>query len=157
VAADDTAPTAIACPVNCTSPSATAQTSDALVAPLDNRDGSVCSALPRIDTLHVEASGMNSGIVTLTYEGFETLMVHVAERLDRHGEVALILALNGVAATGVDVRHALQAASVCIDRRGGITIRPCGEGHQILIPIAKYVADAIDEELGESVMFTMQS
>jgi hypothetical protein len=100
---------------------------------------------------------MISGIIALTYEGLETLKLRVAARLDRRGDVALILALNGVVATGADIRHALEAADARIDRRGGITIRPTGAGHHILIPIAKYVADAIDAEFGEAVMFTMQS
>jgi hypothetical protein len=100
---------------------------------------------------------MNARTVALTSEGLETLMQRVADRLNRHGEVALVLALNGVAATVADVHRALQAAQVRIDRRGGITIRPVGQGHHILIPIAKQVADAIDEERGEVVRFTMRS
>lgn len=100
---------------------------------------------------------MRSPTVALTYEGIETLMMRVADRLDRHREVGPLLTLNGVTATSADIRHALQAAHVLIDHGVGITIRPIGEGQRILVPIGKHVADAIEDELGEAVIFTMQS
>ncbi len=98
---------------------------------------------------------MRSPTADLTYEGLETLMRDVADRLSCHPEVVSTLALNHVVATSADVRTAVLAADVCLDHRGGLTIRPNGSGQRILLFIAKFVADEIDLALDERVMFTM--
>jgi hypothetical protein len=100
---------------------------------------------------------MGSPMALLTWEGLETLMGDVADRLSHHPDVDATLALNHVSATPDAIRDAVLAAAVQLDPSGGITIRPTRSGQRILIPIAKFVADAIDATLGERVMFTMET
>jgi hypothetical protein len=100
---------------------------------------------------------MRSPTALLTWEGLETLMGDVADRLRNHPDVDATLALNHVSATPDAIRDAVLAVEVRLDPCGGITIRPIRSGLRILVPIAKLVADAIDETLGERVMFTMET
>jgi len=98
---------------------------------------------------------MASSAPVLTGEGLETLIGRVAQRLSQSQEVMSLLALNRITVTATELRQMLETANVQMHTATGMTIKPTARGHRVLLVIGPLIADAINEELGTVIAFTM--